>query len=41
LGQHGIDNALLAGNANANGVGKMSRRDRLGGRLGFYQREAA
>jgi hypothetical protein len=35
----GIDNALIAGNVN--GTGKVVRRDRLGGLLGFYHREAA
>jgi putative transposase len=37
----GIDNALIAGNADVNGTGKVVRRDRLGGLLGFYHREAA
>ena len=37
----GIDNALIAGNANVNGTRKVVRRDRLGGLLGFYHREAA
>ncbi len=37
----GIDNALIAGNADLNGTGKVVRRDRLGGLLGFYHREAA
>ena len=37
----GIDNALIAGNADVNATGKVVRRDRLGGLLGFYHREAA
>jgi putative transposase len=37
----GIDNALIAGDADVNGTGKVVRRGRLGGLLGFYHREAA
>ena len=37
----GIDNALIEGNGDVNGTGKVVRRDRLGGLLGFYHREAA
>ena len=37
----GIDNALSVASADMNGTGKVVRRDRLGGLLGFYHREAA
>jgi hypothetical protein len=37
----GLDNELIVPAAAANGVGKVSRRERLGGLLNFYYREAA
>jgi putative transposase len=37
----GIDNALIVANEVMIGTGKVFRRDRLGGLLGFYHREAA
>ena len=37
----GIDNALIAASGDMTGTGKVVRRDRLGGLLGFYYREAA
>jgi hypothetical protein len=37
----GLDNALIAANEAVNGNGKVVRRDRLGGLLSFYHREAA
>jgi len=37
----GLDNELIVPSAAANGVGKVSRRERLGGLLSFYYREAA
>jgi hypothetical protein len=41
-GNHqGIDNALIVANEVMIGTGKVVRRDRLGGLLGFYHREAA
>jgi putative transposase len=37
----GLDNELIVPAKAANGVGKVSRRERLGGLLSFYYREAA
>ncbi len=37
----GLDNELIVANEAVNGTGKVVRRDRLGGLLGFYHREAA
>jgi len=37
----GLDNALILADEAANGTGKVVRRDRLGGVLGFYYRETA
>jgi putative transposase len=37
----GIDNALIVASGHMRGNGKVVRRDRLGGVLGFYHREAA
>ena len=37
----GIDNALIAASGDMDGTGTVVRRDRLGGLLGFYYREAA
>jgi hypothetical protein len=37
----GLDNDLIVTAKAANGVGKVSRRERLGGLLSFYYREAA
>jgi transposase InsO family protein len=37
----GLDNALIAASGDMNGTGKVLRRDRLGGLLGYYYREAA
>jgi transposase InsO family protein len=37
----GLDNELIVPAVAANGVGKVSRRERLGGLLSFYHREAA
>ena len=37
----GLDNALIVANEAVNGNGRVVRRDRLGGLLGFYHREAA
>jgi putative transposase len=36
----GIDNALIAASEAVNGTGKVVHRQRLGGLLGFYHREA-
>ena len=37
----GLDNALIAAEGAQNGTGGIVRRERLGGLLGFYCREAA
>jgi putative transposase len=37
----GLDNALIATEGDQDGHGKVVRRERLGGLLGFYHREAA
>ena len=37
----GLDNALIAAEGAQEGHGQVVRRDRLGGLLGFYHREAA
>ena len=37
----GIDNALIVASEVVNGAGRVVRRDRLGGLLGFYHRAAA
>ena len=37
----GLDNELIVPAKAANGVGKVNRRERLGGILSFYYREAA
>jgi transposase InsO family protein len=37
----GLDNELIVPSEAANGVGKDSRRERLGGLLSYYYREAA
>jgi putative transposase len=37
----GIDNALIVASEVVNGTGRVVRRERLGGLLGFYQRAAA
>ncbi len=37
----GLDNSLIVANDAVNSTGKVFRRDRLGGLLGFYHREAA
>jgi hypothetical protein len=37
----GLDNELIVPSEAANGVGKVSRRERLGGLLSFYYREGA
>jgi hypothetical protein len=37
----GLGNELIVPTEAANGVGKVSRRERLGGLLSFYYREAA
>jgi transposase InsO family protein len=37
----GLDNELIVSAEEANGVGKVRRRERLGGPLRFYYREAA
>jgi putative transposase len=37
----GLDNDLIVANDAVNGTGKVVRRDRLGGVLSFYSREAA
>jgi putative transposase len=37
----GLDNALIAAEGDQEGHGQVVRRDRLGGLLGFYHREAA
>jgi hypothetical protein len=37
----GLDNELIVPAKAANGVGKVNRRERLGGLLRFYYREAA
>jgi hypothetical protein len=37
----GLDNDLISPAKATNGVGKVSRRERLGGLLSFYYREAA
>ena len=37
----GLDNELIVPAEAANGVGNVSRRERLGGLLSFYYREAA